>query len=112
MAFAGSTFSHRKRLAHTGAPDSAILETNSSSRPSFARTGVADQLRELASGIESGISSVHKLAGALQQVGKEISAEIEENQKSVGSLRRTIDAEADAIAISAKARSAPITASG
>ena len=68
-----------------------------------ADTGVANQLRELASGIESGISSVNKLAGALQQVGKEITAEIEENQKAVGSLRRTIDAEAEAIAVSAKA---------
>lgn len=68
-----------------------------------ADTGVADQLRELASGIENGIASVNKLAGALQQVGKEISAEIEENQKAVGSLRRTIDAEAEAIATSAKA---------
>lgn len=68
-----------------------------------ADTGVADQLRDLASGIESGISSVNKLAGALQQVGKEITAEIEENQKAAGGLRRTIDAEAEAIAASAKA---------
>lgn len=68
-----------------------------------ADTGVADQLRELASGIEVGISSVNKLASALQQVGKEITAEIEENQKAVGGLRRTIDAEAEAIATSAKA---------